>query len=218
MSKRPLDSRAGGGVVPTNSRRMSPKPPKRDPRVRRTRQCFQQALLHLLREKPFNAITVQDLAERARLNRGTFYLHYRDKEQLLTQTMKDVLDELNALLRRGNVSQERYREGAPEVFTRWFQHVAEHSELYVLMLGPDGMASFAAQVRRYLERLMTPLIQEGLIGDSSGIPPVLRSRFLASAFLGVIAWWLEQERRQSPEQMAAWLWSLTSSLHWAQTP
>ena len=204
--------------MPTNSRRMSPRPARLDPRARRTRQCLQEALLYLLREKPFRAISVRDITGRARLNRGTFYLHYRDKEQLLTQTMKDVLDALNEVLHRGKPPQTPLSDGAPEVFMRWFQHVAEHSELYELMLGPDGMAHFGAQVRRDLERLMTPLIQEGLMGDHSGIPPVLRGRFLASAFLGVIAWWLEQERRQPAEQMAAWLWSLTSSLRWNQGP
>lgn len=82
------------------------------------------------------------------------------------------------------------------------------------MLGPEGPARFTAQVRRDLERIMTPRIEEGLPGDRSGIPPALRGRFLASAFLGVIAWWLEQELRQPPEQMAAWLWTLTATLRW----
>ncbi len=189
-----------------------------DPRVRRTRGLLTEALLDLLREKGFNAISVQDITRRAKLNRVTFYLHYRDKEDLLTQTMKDVLDELNEVSRRNKLPQSASsQQGSPEVFVRWFHHVAAHSELYRLMLGPGGMASFAAQVRRYLERLMTPLIEEGLQGDRSGIPPVLRSRFLASAFLGVIAWWLEQGMRQPAEQMADWLWTLTVS-RWGPEP
>ncbi len=188
-----------------------------DPRVRRTRRALKDALLGLLREKDFGTICVQDIAARAELNRATFYLHYQDKEELLTQTMKDVLDELNEVLRRGGPSRAHPVQGVPEVFTHWFHHVAEHSKLYVLMLGPEGMPRFAAQVREYLEQLMTPRIEEGLIGDSSGIPPALRSRFLASAFLGVIAWWLDHGMRQPAEQMAAWLWSLTASIQWKGT-
>lgn len=54
-----------------------------DPRVRRTRQMLFQALRDLLVEKGFEAITVQDLAERSTVNRGTIYAHYRDKFALL---------------------------------------------------------------------------------------------------------------------------------------
>jgi AcrR family transcriptional regulator len=52
---------------------------KLDPRVRRTRQLLQDALLALLAEKRFEAITVQDITERATLNHATFYAHFADK-------------------------------------------------------------------------------------------------------------------------------------------
>ncbi|MFL5626870.1 MAG: TetR/AcrR family transcriptional regulator [Ktedonobacteraceae bacterium] len=54
-----------------------------DPRVKRTRQLLQQAFIELLQEKSFQAITVQDITERATVNRATFYAHYADKYALL---------------------------------------------------------------------------------------------------------------------------------------
>jgi AcrR family transcriptional regulator len=53
-----------------------------DPRVRRTRKLLQDALLELLAEKSFDAITVQDIAERSTINRATFYAHFVDKYEL----------------------------------------------------------------------------------------------------------------------------------------
>ena len=53
-----------------------------DPRVKRTRKLLQGALLDLLAEKSFDAITVQDIAERSTINRATFYAHYVDKYAL----------------------------------------------------------------------------------------------------------------------------------------
>jgi AcrR family transcriptional regulator len=53
-----------------------------DPRVKRTRKLLQDALLDLLAEKSFDAITVQDIAERSTINRATFYAHYVDKYAL----------------------------------------------------------------------------------------------------------------------------------------
>ncbi|MFL6426662.1 MAG: TetR/AcrR family transcriptional regulator [Acidobacteriaceae bacterium] len=55
----------------------------RDPRIRRTRQLLQGALLQLLGSKPFDDISVQDIAEAATVNRATFYDHYTDKFALL---------------------------------------------------------------------------------------------------------------------------------------
>jgi AcrR family transcriptional regulator len=62
----------------------TPKPPVNgsDPRVKRTRQLLQDALVELMAEKRFEAITVQDIAERSTINRATFYDHFSDKYEL----------------------------------------------------------------------------------------------------------------------------------------
>jgi AcrR family transcriptional regulator len=65
------------------------EPKKVDPRVRRTRQLLQQALMDLMREKSFHAITVQDIAGRATVNRVTFYAHFEDKHALLEYTVRE---------------------------------------------------------------------------------------------------------------------------------
>ena len=62
---------------------ISPDPCHVDPRIRRTRQMLFDALEGLLREKSFEEISVQDLAERSTLNRATFYDHFTDKFALL---------------------------------------------------------------------------------------------------------------------------------------
>src|SRR5580658_10125842 len=55
----------------------------RDPRIRRTRQFLQGALRTLLQAKNFDALSVQDIADAATVNRATFYDHYTDKFALL---------------------------------------------------------------------------------------------------------------------------------------
>ncbi|WP_158943888.1 TetR/AcrR family transcriptional regulator [Granulicella sp. S190] len=58
-----------------------------DPRILRTRNLLQQALVKLMKEKEFDAISVQDIAESATINRATFYDHYPDKFALLECTI-----------------------------------------------------------------------------------------------------------------------------------
>ncbi len=64
-----------------------------DPRIQRTRQLLQQALVELVAEKGFQAITVQDITHRARINRATFYAHFVDKFDLLEYNMREMFRE-----------------------------------------------------------------------------------------------------------------------------
>jgi len=64
-----------------------------DPRVRRTRQALKRALNELMSEKSFAAITVQDIAARAAINRVTFYAHFRDKFDLLEFALREMFHE-----------------------------------------------------------------------------------------------------------------------------
>src|SRR3990172_4776223 len=66
------------------------KEKKLDPRIKRTRQLLQQALMELMAEKSFQAITVQDIAARATLNRATFYAHFEDKYALLEYSVRET--------------------------------------------------------------------------------------------------------------------------------
>lgn len=67
-----------------------------DPRVKRTRQLLQQAFQELLREKGFNDITVQDVADKATVNRATFYAHFTDKFDLMDTCLREFFQQMLA--------------------------------------------------------------------------------------------------------------------------
>ena len=73
---------------------MSPNPKeleeKLDPRAKRTRNLILQAFGALLAEKGFEAISVQDVTDKAEINRATFYKHFVDKYALLDYTIKEL--------------------------------------------------------------------------------------------------------------------------------
>jgi AcrR family transcriptional regulator len=75
-----------------------------DPRVKRTRKLLQDAFMSLLVEKGFHAISVQDVAERATLNRATFYAHFEDKYALMDYVARELFRE---------ALQQRLGAGAP---------------------------------------------------------------------------------------------------------
>ena len=67
---------------------------KTDLRIRRTQELLQEALLKLMQEKPFEEITVTELAETAKINRKTFYAHHGTKQELYDSMVIQILDEL----------------------------------------------------------------------------------------------------------------------------
>lgn len=77
-----------------------------DPRVKRTRKLLRDALVSLLAEKSFQSISVQDIAERATLNRATFYAHFEDKYALMDYVVRETF--------RAEIEQ---RVGDPRSFT-----------------------------------------------------------------------------------------------------
>jgi AcrR family transcriptional regulator len=194
----------GGVAYATAGRCSSSTDPPLDPRVRRTRRLLQDALLGLLRERAFDDITVQDITTRAGLSRVTFYLHYRDKDELLTQIMREALDTLDAQL----PVCERSAESIQQALARWFEHAAAYPELYHLVICRSDRSSFVTQVRAHLEHIMRVRSERSQAARHAGVPAAIWGRFEASACLSVIAWWLEQRMPYSPQEMARWLWRL----------
>ena len=62
-----------------------------------TKNEIKQALISLLEEKNFNAVTVRDITERAQINRGTFYLHYLDKYDLLEKCEQEIFEDFEEI-------------------------------------------------------------------------------------------------------------------------
>jgi AcrR family transcriptional regulator len=97
--------------------------PRVDPRVTRTKNLIRDALKALLAEKNFEAISVQDIAERATVNRATFYAHFQDKFALLDDLIQD---DLRAHLSQGDPMGADVRTMLLAVATNVFSFVTLH--------------------------------------------------------------------------------------------
>src|SRR5215203_3763402 len=97
----------------------------KDLRVRRTRLALHDAFMALIEEKGFDAIIVQDIADRAMINRVTFYKHYRDKYDLLDQTMQAFLNEFADSLKI--LVLEPAGKVVFDGLVQWFEQVARHA-------------------------------------------------------------------------------------------
>jgi AcrR family transcriptional regulator len=190
-----------------------------DPRVRRTRRLLQEAVLSLAEERDVASITIQDITRRAEVNRATFYLHYRDKDDLVAQALDALFDEFTA---EGRAFVDAHGRLAPDVvpppLVDLFRHVGERPNLYRRLLGSTGASAFAARLRVFEEQQFLRVWREmGLMAAPGSPPAELRARFAIAALQGTVSWWLERGRQESPETMAAWLWHLLSPLAFGPT-
>lgn len=181
-----------------------------DLRVRRTHKLLREALLALMAERGFEALTIQAITDRAMVNRTTFYRHYRDKSDLLARCMDDVFAELEASLAPPPTDAGRLDWPAlTGNLTRLFEHAAAYAPAYQLLLSERGGGQFAARARGTLEEvsrrrweMMRPALAD------PRLPPAMTLSFIAAAVLGVLQWWLEAGRPFDPATAAAHLMTL----------
>jgi AcrR family transcriptional regulator len=186
---------------------MVTKEKKLDPRVIRTRSVLRDALMSLITEMGYDAITVQHITDRARLNRATFYLHYRDKQDLLTQIIKDVLEELS---HTPNSLQATGPADTRALFTYYFDHVAKHAAFYRVMLQELSVSPYVQEMQSHLEEIARRWMNSGSIDTNAMLtPPELFISFIGSAYFNVIKWWVTNDQPYSSAYMAAQFMRLT---------
>jgi AcrR family transcriptional regulator len=190
---------------------------KIDRRKRRTRNALRKALMELIVEKSFDAITVHDICDRADISRAAFYLHYKDKEDLLFSSMKDVYDDLvatsEALATNGQLALAIYNCDLDILCDPTdFAHVADHAEFYRVLLSEHGVASFTVKVRRYLADIIQQHILETIAasGQPLALPPGFIAHCMAGAQIGAFSWWLDEGMKHTPQEMAQMFYAMTA--------
>lgn len=190
-----------------------------DPRVRRTRRMLEDAVLALAANQEFATITVRDIAERAELNRATFYLHYRDKDDVCSQALDGLFNELTAEDRAFVAARERISlDSIPIGVTSVLRHCAERPDLFRRLLADSGSMGFAARLRRYIESGFMQVWSDMGVEATPGSPPAqMRACSAAASLQGVLQWWLEDDGMISVEVAACWAWTLLQPLWFEYT-
>ncbi|WP_397386510.1 TetR/AcrR family transcriptional regulator [Paenibacillus terrigena] len=188
-----------------------------DLRIIRTKESIREALIHLIEEKGFEAITVKDITTKARINRGTFYAHYQDKYDLMTKCQEEIMFDLANIVKMNfaNLKEEEYELNVPSttpltISIALFKYLNENRKFMRAVSGPKGDLSFQTKLKEFMwntlfVRKEFPLIkQENLL-----VPSEYLIAYTASAHIGVIQQWLNGDGKETPEEMAHILSTIT---------
>ena len=183
-------------------------PKKLDPRVVRTRQLLREALVALILERGYDAISIQDITDRAGLRRATFYLHYRDKDELLLGLLRDTLDELmQQMAQQAPPSYTAETQRAEDELI--FRHVQAHANLYRAILSGQGAAEITRGIRDFVAGRIREHCARSYAAPDLTMPLEVVANYLAAVKLNMVIWWLDRGLPYPPEQMAAMCARLT---------
>lgn len=174
---------------------------KMDRRVRRTRRLLSEALLALIVEQGYDSITIQNIVDRADLNRATFYLHYGNKDELLLVALETQFDALVAQLDGVSAENPIWEDETHEALV--FRHVAEHADLYKVLLGENGMGYIVSRIITYIATVSREQLERSLPRDTQlNIPAEIVAQHVAGSLFSLLSWWVQNDMPYSPEEMA----------------
>ncbi|MFS0766890.1 MULTISPECIES: TetR/AcrR family transcriptional regulator [Peribacillus] len=169
-------------------------PKKEDPRTIRSREMFENAVIALLCEDPIiSNLTVQKIAAKAGLNRTTFYLHYQDIQDLLTQITDEILNELSnkifALIHAKDLSEKQQ-------LTQLLDYLYIHRNYLLILFKTNQFEDQLFSLLKQLVEIRRKNTKENLPADYVDID------IKTASLVGIIIWWIRKGLHFSSDYIA----------------
>jgi AcrR family transcriptional regulator len=169
-----------------------------DRRIQRTRQLLQDALIALILEKGFEAVTVQDIIDHANVGRSTFYAHFQDKDDLFLSGFEN----LRAQFEQHMLGQSLAEQDPWELSLVMFRHAQEYQRVYKALVGEKGGHSMLTHVQKYLIALIHEHLKSQFPEGKKGqIPPEILTLYIVNTLTALLTWWLDHNMPYPPEQI-----------------
>ncbi|KNZ43465.1 TetR/AcrR family transcriptional regulator [Acetobacterium bakii] len=170
-----------------------------DRRVRKTKQQLQTGLAQLLLQKNIDKITVSELSDLVDINRGTFYLHYKDAFDMLDQIENEIFEDFCAIL-------NRYASNVIECNTRlfiidMFHFIAKNEEMMHFIVSEPGDRAFLTRLKTaFKEKFLKHWMEKNHTESSIEVEYIYS--YLLSGCMGLMIQWLKTGMKEPPEQIA----------------
>ena len=170
-----------------------------DRRVRKTRRQLRECLITLVKEKKVQDITVRELTDMADLNRGTFYLHYKDVFDLLEKTEAELQEDFNQLVCKHDAVDLKQRPSV--IFNEIYSLVYDNADLIEILLGENGDLNFVNRLKQLIrEKCLKDWMEVFRSGNAAAFDAFFS--FIVSGCIGLVQYWLQTGLKETPEQMA----------------
>ena len=171
---------------------------KVDRRVIKTRRQLKKGLAALMKEKSVNQITVKELVEEVDINRSTFYLNFKDIQDLL----REIEENMEAQIKRA-IEEHPIVSGNENAFyfiEDMFRVLDEEREISKALIGPNGDMGFIHRIERIIKENSRGTLEKMFPGKKEDLKYFYA--FCLSGCLGLVKVWLNEGEEKSPEEMA----------------
>ncbi len=182
-----------------------------DGRVKRTRKLIRKGLSELSQTKSITKITVKELTDLIEINRGTFYLHYQDINDLVDALEKELYDEFNSMI--SSITSDELLKFPIEICETFCNHFYEHSDLYSMLLGANGDASFSYKLGELLNEKVYELFRN-VFPQMNKAKYDFAYNYGKFGLVGLIDCWFTQHPEWSARQVAEMWFNLTITGLW----
>ncbi|MEA4912754.1 MAG: TetR/AcrR family transcriptional regulator C-terminal domain-containing protein [Oscillospiraceae bacterium] len=167
-----------------------------DRRIRKTRLVLRRGLTKLMREKPVNEISVRELAELCDINRGTFYLHYKDVYDMVETLQQELYEEFHALLVRHTPTDE---SSTALMLIDLFRFIEENKDLASAILGKYGNSAFIQKMTDEVKRMCAPVWDR--LERQDRLQFERYYSFMVNGAIGVVREWVQADCPERPEDI-----------------
>jgi AcrR family transcriptional regulator len=171
------------------------KMPKVDRRIAKSQEAIKKALIELMSEKSFDDITIQDISDKANVSRGTIYLHYVDKFDLLGKLIEEHIH------RMGEICESTSELDYKEANLPWFEYLQNYSLFFSTMLASKGAPSFRRQFHEFLVEEFKDEVDTSQ-GKNHELNEEVLLQFIVTSYVGIVEWWIRNGMPYPPQIMA----------------
>ncbi|TLG74168.1 TetR/AcrR family transcriptional regulator [Culicoidibacter larvae] len=179
----------------------------------KTKEQIKQVFVELMKEKGFEHIKVTDIARKAHINRGTFYLHYIDKFDLLNQLEMEIINQIKTILDSGmnelfaphnHTEDNQMNDPAYLVTEKVLEYLYTEADFITVIISDKGDPHFLNQAKELFRDIvnMELLKQKGTDTYLAGIPQDYAEEIFLGGIINIIVHWLRKGTPESPKAIA----------------
>lgn len=170
-----------------------------DSRVKRTKKLIRKGLTELAKEKSINKITVKELTDLIEINRGTFYLHYKDIYDLVETIENNIYSDFNNIITA--VNPQSILDEPVQILEKFCEFVSENADMFTMLIGEHGDAEFVYKIGTAMNTKCFELFSS-IYPDMNIDKYRFSYDFCKSGSIGLLRCWLVDNPAWTPKQVA----------------
>ncbi|MFC0232821.1 TetR/AcrR family transcriptional regulator [Vagococcus entomophilus] len=189
---------------------------KTDLRVLRTKKMILSAFIKLVEEKGYDAITIQDIADEAMINRATFYAHFKDKVNLYEYIFDTSINSLAAILDTFPLMENNRVQikNIQLALTNVFKIIKENRHFFMILIRSNFIENFESKMIDLLTIKYEEIFSKLKITENDiEVPVDFIIEYMSSIFIGTVHWWITSKSEFPPEHMARLVIKLVGNGH-----